>query len=113
MRVGIQIATRAGAGRAAVPAPARSEKPSSLRHPVATCSNLRLPIAAIFADPEFLGLLIAQDLAGLTVEVDLVAGSVSDVAQVTEQGAFEALLDLGVKRFGLPYGVDEIAQVHP
>src|ERR1035438_3145590 len=58
-------------------------------------SDLRLPPRAVRAPAERRGCLIADDLARLGIKVNRVPGAPGDVAQVAEDGALLAFLDLG------------------
>src|SRR2546429_1886889 len=56
-------------------------------------SDLWLPAGTVLAGPKRLGVRIIDDMAGFGVDVQGVAGAISDVPQMAEQGAFVTVFD--------------------
>src|SRR5216117_1872254 len=59
-------------------------------------SNLRFPALPIFATPQFVGFLVANDVAAPGVEVERVAGAPGDVAEVTPKRAPHAFFNFRI-----------------
>ena len=82
-------------------------RPESLPHGL----HLRLPARAILAAPELHGFGVVQDVAVFFARREHAVDAVGDVAEVAEQGALVAFLDVGVGAFAGLDAVEEVGDV--